>query len=495
MLADDLKYLLSFFILLVGLIGAAEMMRKWLRGSQEFTRKFVHMATGVLVALSVYFIHNKWPMVALGIVFALVNYFAIEHGWLKGMHHTHRRSYGTVFYPLSFVILVLLLWDHYRLVFICAILIMALADAMAAIVGENLKQPRMFHVGFDRKSVQGSVTMFLVSMLIVFIALLLADPLQNILIPLWTAAVVALFATACEMVSYQGSDNLTVPLGSALVLHYLLTHPVHDGWVFTLGMVLALVVALVSYRAQFLTISGTVAVFILGSMIFGIGRWPFSVPIMTFFILSSLLSKLGKNRKRKYAGLIEKGGARDLWQVAANGGLAGLVLLCWYVWPHPVWFLLFVASLAAVTADTWSTEIGMLSRHQPRFILNFRPVPPGTSGGITLLGTSGAFLGSAILAGVSTAFHPGGVVGVIGWREFIIILFSGLFASLFDSLLGATVQAKFHCVVCGKETEKTHHCHRATEFHSGYRWVNNDVVNILAALFGVAMVWMMNQWM
>jgi len=494
MLANDLKYLLFFFILLIALIGAAEVLRNWLRGSQEFTRKFVHMATGALIAMSAYFIQNKWPMVVLGLVFALVNYLAIEHGWLKGMHHTHRRTYGTVFYPLSFVVLVLLLWGHHRLVFVCAILIMALADAMAAIVGENLKQPRMFHVGFDRKSIQGSGTMFLVSMLIVFIALILANPQANVLVPLWTAVVVALFATACEMVSYQGSDNLTVPLGSALVLHYMLSHSPHDGMIFTLGMLLALVVALLSYRAQFLTISGTVAVFLLGSVIFGIGRWTFSVPIMTFFILSSLLSKMGKNRKRRYAGLIEKSGARDLWQVAANGGLAGLILLFWYVWPDPVWFLLFVASLAAVTADTWSTEIGMLSRHQPRFILNFRPVPPGTSGGITLLGTSGALLGSAILAGVSTAFHPGGVEGVIGWREFIIILFSGLFASFFDSLLGATVQAKFHCVVCGKETEKTHHCHRASEYHSGYRWINNDVVNILAALFGVAVVWLANKW-
>lgn len=486
MISTDMTYLLFFFFLLVLLIATAELMRRKMHSSQEFTRKFVHIATGILVAITPFVLTSKWPMIILGVLFAGVDYFAVKLGWLKGMHHTRRRSYGTVYYPLSFVILVLLLWDHHRLVFVCAMLIMAIADAAAAIVGENVKNPRVFHVGGDNKSLQGSATMFLSSLLIVSSCLLLGQHDQSLVQSIWFAAVVALFATACEAVSFQGSDNLTVPLGSALVLHYLLTQPVSEGLIFTFGMVLALLVAFLSFRAKFLNASGAVATMILGTIVFGIGRWMFSAPILTFFILSSLLSKVGKARKRKYAGLLEKTGARDVWQVAANGGLAGLILLMWYIWQQPIWYLLFAGSLASVTADTWGTEIGMLSKTKPRFILNFKPVPAGTSGGITLLGTLGAALGSLVLASVSAAFGPHSSPRLIGWREFVILFSSGLIASLFDSFLGATVQAKYRCVVCDKETEKRRHCHHQADFIDGHRWINNDVVNILAAFFGVA---------
>ncbi|MBN2357060.1 DUF92 domain-containing protein [candidate division KSB1 bacterium] len=483
--------LILFLFFIVLLIGTAEILRRWMGGSQEFSRKFVHMATGILVALTPFFFISKWPMVILGLLFAIVDYVAIKMGWLKGMHHGRRRSYGTVFYPVSFVILVLLLWDQYRLILVCAMLIMALADAAAAIVGENIKHPTVFQVGSEQKSLQGSAAMFVVSLIIVAVALLVTSTVPSVLHIVWIAAAVAIFATVCEAVSYQGSDNLTVPLGCALIMHYLLTQPVAEGWVFTIGMGLAILVAFVSYRVKFLTPGGAVATMILGTVVFGIGRWAFSIPILTFFVLSSLLSRVGKKRKKKFAGLIEKSGARDLWQVAANGGLAGMMVLLWYFFGHSFWYLLFAGSLASVTADTWGTEIGMLSRSKPRFILNFKPVPAGTSGGISLLGTSGAAVGALILAAVSVISSPHHSSRVLGWKEFSIIFFAGLIASLFDSFLGATVQAKYRCTVCGKETEKKIHCRHPAAFVEGYRWINNDVVNVLAALFGIGLAYVL----
>ncbi len=104
----------SFTFLLVGLstfIVAAELVRKALRWPPEVTRKLVHISTGVLIFFAPQIFNSGIPAILLAVIFTTVNLAAIELGLLKGMHGTNRRSYGTVYYPLSFLILVLLCWD------------------------------------------------------------------------------------------------------------------------------------------------------------------------------------------------------------------------------------------------------------------------------------------------------------------------------------------------------------------------------------------------
>jgi uncharacterized membrane protein len=109
-------------------------------------------------------------------------------------------------------------------------------------------------------------------------------------------------------------------------------------------------------------------------------------------------------------------------------------------------------------------------------------VPTGTSGGITLPGTSAAALGALSLGLIFWA--------VRGFRKSLaslplVALVSGTAGSFFDSLLGATVQAMYYCPVCGKETERRiHSCGTKTQPLRGISWINNDVVNFLATLFG-----------
>jgi len=489
MTAQDLIYLLILLAGLLLLLTASELLRRRLHSTEEFSRKFVHMFTGILVAVSPFFLTRRGPIIAVALAFALINFVSVQKGWLKGMHDLHRRTYGTVYYPAAFVILALLLWHSQTLILITAMLLLAISDAVAALVGENLARPHLYYAGPDKKSLEGSAAMFATSLAITATALALSG--RPALEVIWFGLIVALIATVCEALSYQGSDNLTVPLGAALVLHYLLTHSPTDAAYLTLGVVMAAIVALLSHRLRFLSTSGAAATFLLGTVVFGIGRWPFTVPMLTFFILSSLLSKMGGQRKKRLAGMIEKGGARDAWQVIANGGPGGLLLIGGYIWPHPGWYGLFAASLAAATADTWGTEIGTLSRREPRSILTFMPVPVGTSGGISVIGTLGSALGSLVLAGVSWLVAPHHSPSGLGGREFLLLFGAGLAASLFDSLLGATVQARFRCPVCGKMTEKQHHCRgEATQFSGGVHWMNNDRVNMAAAAFAVLLVLM-----
>ena len=486
---SDWLYVLLFSIILFAIVGLAEYGRRSLNWSTEATRKMVRMLAGLVTALTPLVLHSLWLILIPGLFFAMLDFMPSRRGLFIGIHGSAHR---TLFYSVSFLVLALFLWHHHKLIFVTAMLILAFSDA-ADIVGKSVKKPVVLDLGPEKKSLQGSAAMFLATFLIVMIVFQSSTSfgfydlsLGRIL---WTAFVVGVMAMALQLISVYGSDNLTVPLGSAFCLFYMLTQPRHDIAIFTLGMLLALLIALLSFRLRFLDGSGSGALFLLGTLVFGVGRWPFSVPILVFFVLSSILSKVGKKRKKKLLSVFEKSGRRDAGQVFANGGVAGLMLLLWYFTRIDFFYVFYIVALAAVTADTWATEIGVMATGQPRSIVNFKPVPMGTSGGVSLAGLFGSALGACLIAVLGFLF-PHSSPHVFGWQEAVLVLCAGVFAALVDSWLGATVQAQFQCPACGKVTERKIHCHdHKTEFIHGFLWINNDVVNAFCAVAGVLFAW------
>lgn len=258
-----------------------------------------------------------------------------------------------------------------------------------------------------------------------------------------------------------------------------------------IGFITAIFISLLSWRAQSLSQSGALAAAVLGTVIFGLGGLAWAIILLTFFISSSVLSHLFKRRK---AALLKekfsKGTQRDAWQVLANGGTAGLFVVLHVIYPQNICLWLgFAGALAAVNADTWATELGMLSRRTPRLIIFGKPVEKGTSGGVTLSGTFAALIG-ALLIGLFTVFLWQGNSSQIDTGQAIvcvvIITIAGFVGSLVDSLLGATVQAIYICNICKKETEctPTHSCGSPTVLKRGWSWLNNDWVNFFCALTG-----------
>ena len=76
-----------------------------------------------------------------------------------------------------------------------------------------------------------------------------------------------------------------------------------------------------------------------------------------------------------------------------------MLAICWLVNPSQEWlWTAYLGTLAAVTADTWATELGAFSPIPPRLITSGETVPRGSSGGITLLGTLGSLLGAGLIA-------------------------------------------------------------------------------------------------
>lgn len=251
------------------------------------------------------------------------------------------------------------------------------------------------------------------------------------------------------------------------------------------GVVLALLIALFSYRAKFLTRTGSIATFFLATIIYSIGGWVWTVPILTFFISSSLLSKIGKARKQKLELMFDKTDVRDEGQVAANGGVAGVIILVWLFFPeYAHLYLFYTASLASVAADTWATEIGTLAKGNPVSILTFKKVEPGTSGGVSFIGVMGGIAGALLVICSAWLMQS----ELFSLPIVLKLLIASTIASLADSIMGTTLQAEYK-TEDGILTEKTFYEGKKTTLVQGVRWINNDVVNLCCALSGVAVMY------
>lgn len=252
-----------------------------------------------------------------------------------------------------------------------------------------------------------------------------------------------------------------------------------------LGFLLAILIAFPAYKARSLDKSGVIAAAFTGTIIFGIGGWHWAILLLTFFITSSALSRAFKKHKQGLDEKFSKGQQRDAGQVFGNGSVATLFAALHFFFPESIipW-VGFAASLAAVNADTWATELGALSPHPPRMITNLtKVVEKGASGGISLIGTLASLAGSALIGILAASLYPTPVPA----STFIIVTLAGFAGSLFDSLLGATAQAMYYCPTDKKETEKhpLHTCGTETIHLRGWKWLNNDWVNFSCSVFGV----------
>lgn len=247
------------------------------------------------------------------------------------------------------------------------------------------------------------------------------------------------------------------------------------------GAGLAILVSYAARRARSLSASGAWAAFAVGWITFGIGGVMPSVLLLLFFVSSSLLSRVGGAAKSAAAASYEKGGARDWGQVLANGSVGAAAALAYGLSGEGQCLAALAGALAAVNADTWATELGVLARGWPRHLLGGRPVPPGTSGAVTGEGLLAA-LGGAALIGLPAGLAGGTALGAAA-------TVGGFFGALADSLLGGTFQAIFWCPTCRKETEKhpTHSCGTPTSHVRGVLWLRNDGVNFAASVVGAAL--------
>ncbi|MER2123988.1 MAG: DUF92 domain-containing protein [Exiguobacterium indicum] len=226
---------------------------------------------------------------------------------------------------------------------------------------------------------------------------------------------------------------------------------------------------------RLLTTSGAIMTLLVGSGVsFGFG-WQGLVVLLLFFGSSSLLSKVGRSRKQSVDSIVEKDGARDGWQVLANGGVAFVAALAYAMTMDFAYLLLFLFVIAASNADTWASEIGPLSKRDPWSLKTLRRVPAGTSGAMSLIGTVGTIAGAAFIAIAAYWIFS------LSLRDVLLVTSIGVLGSLLDTLFGAVGQRVYRCKVCGEYTEKREHHGQPTAYVSGVRFLGNDAVNVLTS--------------
>ena len=179
--------------------------------------------------------------------------------------------------------------------------------------------------------------------------------------------------------------------------------------------------------------------------------------------------------------LADKTGARDILQVLANGGAASAALIVFRATGSMVWLAISLAAICEAAADTWATEIGTIRKVKTVSIINFKPLIPGQSGGVSLNGTMASLAGS-VLTGMAFYLTGGGAEALRLW---LLASLAGFLGSVIDSVLGATVQARYFDATTNRHSESKS---PGSRLDGGLSWVNNDLVNLAGTLFAAAFV-------
>jgi len=245
------------------------------------------------------------------------------------------------------------------------------------------------------------------------------------------------------------------------------------------GLLLAGALAFGAHAARALSRGGAIAALAVGTAA-TIAGWAWAIILIAFFLTSTALSRFKRAKREARIGrIVEKGDERDAFQVLANGGVFAVAALVAAATGQQLWVAAALGALPAAAADTWATEVGTLAGGLPRSIVSLKPLPPGTSGAVTVSGTLASIAGAAFITGVAyltgTTSAPVAVFG------------GGVVGSLADSFVGATVQERRWCDGCSEPTERrTHSCGRTTRIVGGIPGARNDFVNVVCTLVGAA---------
>ena len=454
------------FAAIFAMLGLSAVLKN--RGlSGEACRKMVHILVSNWIILALVFHQAIWAVLVVPASFVVLNYLSYRNGMFKGIERGEDDTPGTVWYAVSLFVLSLLGWSlGMPWIAACGILAMGYGDGFAALVGTR-RGNRHFPAPCQKKTIEGSGTVFLFAGLSIGLVCAVFAPE----IALAAAFSGGMIAMAVELYSPRGIDNLTLPVSISLMVLLMARFPQTIS-VFV-GLGITLLILLVAFYLRSISYPGLHVAVLVGVLIYVFGGWLSFGALFLFFIAGSAISRVGRDKKAEPYSLHRRQGPRGVVQVLANAGPALMLAAAYYVSGWDVFLLAVLASFGAAAADTFSSEIGMLSKTQPVSILTFKKLEKGLSGGVTLLGFFGGAVGALVLAPLA--------LPLFGWPGFFVVLLSGILGSILDSIMGAAFQAKYQ-LPGGGMTERPAPQNKPLPLARGIAWVNNDLVNFLSPL-------------
>lgn len=420
-------------------------------------RKLIHFFIGVALFILTYVVDKNtllWIIVA-GSIFAFAT-FPIKKFYF--LHKTSYKSFGTLFYPLGILLSYLILYNYHFDFFRIALLLLIVSDTAANLTGKIVRRNIYFSVDRERKSLFGLLAFAITAGAIFYF--FLPDSLSGNT-PYLLFLILA--SINFEIISFRGSDNLSIPLGIALIFisgNLFLS----ENFAFLILTILILAVGCyLLYHWKFLTRTGSLSAYLLGFYLFGILGINWAISVILFFITSVLFTKINASINVKKSADSQ---ARNSWQVVANSLAAIIFSTIYLLSPQPVFIYLFIASVAAVAADTWASEIGPVFNRKCLSLANFQTGNAGISGGVSIAGSLAALLGSFSITILSYYLF----FNKLNFSIILIITLSGFFASFIDSILGAFVEPIL---------DKKNYFNNK---NSNEKITPNDVINILGSI-------------
>ncbi len=206
-----LLYLFSIFLISI-------VFKKNNENSGEIVRKIIHIGIGPLIPIAQFLkINQNSALIFTGII-SLMVFINYTYKLFPTIEDVERKSYGTLFYCLSLFILIYLFWDKDPYALISGFFIMSFGDGLAGLIGKSFNSKSWIFFK-QKKSLFGTMTMFLTSLIIVCS---IGYTQQNSLNLNYFA--IAFFATLLEQFSVLGIDNFIVPISSALFFNFFITN-------------------------------------------------------------------------------------------------------------------------------------------------------------------------------------------------------------------------------------------------------------------------------
>jgi len=207
--------------------------------------------------------------------------------------------------------------------------------------------------------------------------------------------------------------------------------------IFIIALIISVALGLMAYKIKVVDASGMISGVVVSMGILICMDVKFFVIFFSFVIIGAIFTayKWKKKVKEKTA---EKEEGRGISNVLGNGLPPLIFALGYAVLPEQNLALLcgYIASVAALAADTASSEIGVLSKSKPIMITTLKRVEKGTDGGISILGTFAGLLTTIIIATVAL------LIGIANWYVFLAVIFAGNFGNFVDSFIGATLERR-----------------------------------------------------
>lgn len=455
------------FLFVIFILAVTTVISKVTKGSNDLTRKMIHIGVGHWIIIAMMVFSDLRFLLVTPCVFIVVNYISYRYNIIGAMEQEDD-SLGTVWYALSLAIMSMMsvMLDN-KSIAIVGILTMAYGDGFAAIIGRRFGN-RKLPTPYEEKSYLGSLTMFVLTVIVINLTTYWVNGRWMVI----SSIVIAAVATLVECMSRKGRDNLFVPIVTGLA--YWLAGEVTFGPEFFVMMLLAAIILAFGFIKESITFSGMIHGLFVAFIFIVYARHYVFYGLIAFFIIGSLISKIGKNKKKLEEKIHARSGPRNEIQVYANAGGAVLFVLLGE-WSHLEVFdqaalIVFIAALA----DTMSSEIGMLSKKPPINIVTWRPIDQGLSGGVTLLGLMAGFVGALIM---SLLLVEGSIALIVS------VAMLGFLGSIVDSILGALLQEKFYDTYEQRISEKTQLRESFLPLVSGIKGLNNDWVNFISTLF------------